>query len=62
LEVSEEVVVKEGLFLCSDELESLLCDTVEEVEESLLVFVCDKFINEGSLALVSPESNQELLG
>lgn len=62
LEVAEEIIGHQLLILESETIsEFFFGDTVKHVLESLLVLVVDEFINEGSLALVSPQSDQEQL-
>lgn len=60
LEISEEVVGHELLVIESEGISELFFgNSVEHVGEDLLISIVDQFINEGSITLMSPESNQE---
>lgn len=62
LEVSEEVVSHQLLILEAETVtEFLFGNSVEHVLEDLLVSVGGELIDEGSLALMSPEGDQETL-
>jgi hypothetical protein len=60
LEISEEVVGHELLVIESEGISELFfSNSVEHVGEDLLISIVDQFINECSVTLMSPESNQE---
>ena len=60
LEVSEEVISHKDLLIESKLVsEFLFGDSVKHVRESLLVWLVGKLIKEGSVTLMSPESDQE---
>lgn len=60
LEVSEEVVSHKDLLIESKLVsEFLFSDSVKDVREYLLVWLVGKLIKEGSVTLMSPESDQE---
>ena len=60
LEVSEHHVGHELLIVEAERFyEFLFGDSVEHVAESFLISVTDKLIDEGSIALMSPETDKE---